>query len=62
MVPSFLSFFFNFWANHSNVLDWVEEGWKIDVEGFSMFRLYAKLKAGKRILKTKNLEVLGGLV
>jgi hypothetical protein len=53
--------FFNFWADHSNVLDWVEEGWRIDVEGFSMFRLYAKLKAVKRILKTKNLEVLGGL-
>jgi hypothetical protein len=31
------------------------------VEGFSMFQLYAKLKAIKTILKAKNYEVFGGL-
>jgi hypothetical protein len=37
--------FFNFWAEHKNFLDWVKEGWQVDVEGYSMYRLYAKLKS-----------------
>jgi hypothetical protein len=42
-------------------LDWIAEGWSINVEGYSMFSLYSKLKTVKRILKVKNLEVFGGL-
>jgi len=53
--------FFNFWADHSLFLDWVGEGWNTHVEGFSMYKLYTKLKAVKRILKAKNMEVFGGL-
>jgi hypothetical protein len=53
--------FFNFWADHKDFLDWVAEGWRVHVEGFSMFQLYAKLKTIKAILKAKNYEVFGGL-
>jgi hypothetical protein len=42
-------------------LDWVAEGWNIHVEGFSMYTLYTRLKAVKRILKAKNVEVFAGL-
>ncbi|XP_062154353.1 uncharacterized protein LOC133862536 [Alnus glutinosa] len=50
-------------SDHSLILflDWIAEGWSINVEGYSMFRLYSKLKTVKRILKVKNLEVFGGL-
>jgi hypothetical protein len=66
-VQQFISYgpkpfkFFKFWANHPQFLDWIAEGWSINVEGYSMFRLYSKLKTVKRILKVKNLEVFGGL-
>lgn len=53
--------YFNFWADHKHFLDWVMEGWQIEVAGYSMYILYAKLKSVKRILKIKNLEVFGGL-
>jgi hypothetical protein len=53
--------FFNFWADHSLFLDWVGEGWNTHVEGFSIYKLYTKLKVVKKILKAKNLEVFGGL-
>jgi hypothetical protein len=53
--------FFNFWADHKLFLQWVEDGWKHSVEGYSMFKLYSKLKAVKKILKVKNLEIFGGL-
>jgi len=53
--------FFNFWADHRNFLDWIKEGWRVEVTGFSMFRLYAKLKSVKEVLKLKNREIFGGL-
>jgi len=53
--------FFNFWAEHKNFLEWIEEGWRVEVSGFSMFRLYAKLKVVKAVLKAKNREIFGGL-
>jgi hypothetical protein len=49
--------FFNFWAEHRNFLEWIEDGWRVEVNGFSMFRLYAKLKS----VKAKNREIFGGL-
>jgi hypothetical protein len=53
--------FFNFWAEHRQFLDWVAEGWRFEITGYAMFRLYSKLKAVKRILKIKNLDVFGGI-
>jgi hypothetical protein len=53
--------FFNFWADCGQFLEWVAAGWNIEVAGYSMFQLYSRLKAVKSILKTKNLEVFGGL-
>jgi hypothetical protein len=52
--------FFNFWANHRLFFDWVE-GWRISINGYSMFQLYTKLNAVKKILKAKNLECFGSL-
>jgi len=46
--------YFNFWSDHQNFLQWIDEGWRVDVEGFSMFRLYTRLKSVKAVLKTKN--------
>jgi hypothetical protein len=37
-----LSFFY-FWAEHAQFLDWVDEGWKIEVTGYAMFRMYSML-------------------
>jgi hypothetical protein len=53
--------FFSFWDDHPKFLDWIEGGWRLEVDGYSMYRLYAKLKSVKRILKVKNLEVFGSL-
>jgi hypothetical protein len=53
--------FFNFWADHSLFMDWVKEGWRIDIHGYSMFKFYAKLNSVKKILKIKNLKCFGGL-
>jgi hypothetical protein len=53
--------FFNFWTEHKSFLDWVREGWNCKAEGYAMFKLYAKLKSVKKILKVKNLEFFGGL-
>ena len=53
--------FFSFWAKNANFLNWVEEGWSLYVEGVSMFRLYARLKAIKRILKDKTLVCYEGI-
>jgi hypothetical protein len=33
--------FFNFGADHSQVLIWIKESWSTEVTGYSMFRLYA---------------------
>jgi hypothetical protein len=35
--------FFKFWVEHAQFLDWVDEGWKIEVTGYAMFRLYSRL-------------------
>jgi len=35
--------FFNFWAEHAQFLDWVDEGWKIEVTGYAMFRMHSML-------------------
>lgn len=53
--------YFNFWFDHKNFLQWVEDGWRTEVEGFSMFRFYSKLKSTKAVLKVKNRECFGGL-
>lgn len=53
--------FFNFWAEHKDFLDWVAEGWCIEVEGYSMFQLYTRLKVVKSILKKKNADIFGSL-
>jgi hypothetical protein len=53
--------YFNFWADHKNFLQWVEDGWRTEVNGFSMFRFYSKLKSTKIVLKAKNREFFGGL-
>jgi hypothetical protein len=42
-------------------LDWIRDTWRIDAEGYSMFRFYAKLKVVKDVLKKNNKEVYGGL-
>jgi hypothetical protein len=31
--------FFYFWADHRLFLDWVVEGWQVDITGYSMFSL-----------------------
>jgi hypothetical protein len=50
--------FFIFWAENAEFLNWVEEGWRL-VEGVPMFRLYARLKAVKHILKDKTWVFIG---
>ena len=53
--------FFSFWTKNADFLNWVEEGWSLYVEGVPMFRLYAQLKAVKRILKDKTSICYGGI-
>jgi hypothetical protein len=53
--------FFNFWSDHGQFLDWIKEGWNSEVDGYSMFKLYSKLKGVKQILKAKNKEFFNGL-
>ncbi|KAK3199256.1 hypothetical protein Dsin_022671 [Dipteronia sinensis] len=53
--------FFSFWAENADFLNWVEEGWRLNVEGVPMFRLYAWLKAVKRILKDKTSVCYGAI-
>lgn len=53
--------YFNFWFDHKNFLQWVEDGWRTKVDGFSMFRFYSKLKSTKIVLKVKNRKCFGGL-
>jgi hypothetical protein len=53
--------YFNFWSEHENFLQWIEDGWRVEVEGFSMYQLYTKLKSIKDVLKTKNRVIYGGL-
>jgi hypothetical protein len=66
-VSSYVSYgpkpfkFFNYWADHSQFLEWIGDAWKIEVDEYSMFQFYAKLKAVRGLLKTKNKEVYGGL-
>lgn len=52
---------FGFWSEHDDFLCWVAEGRQIRVEGSPLYYLYSKLRSVKRILKTKNTEVFGGL-
>jgi len=66
-VSSYVSYgpkpfkFFNHWADHSQILEWIGDAWKIEVDGYSMFQFYAKLKAVRALLKSTNKEVYGGL-
>lgn len=53
--------FFNFWAEHSLFMDWIEEGWRTESNCYSMFNLYTKLNSVKKIVKLKYLECFGGL-
>ena len=50
--------FFNYWLNHEGFLNWVDNGWFIQVEGYPMYRLYVKLKAVKVVLKEQIWLVL----
>lgn len=66
-VAKFISYgpkpfkFFNFWTEHAHFLDWTGEGWRVEVDGYAMYKLYSKLKYVKSVLKHKNLQVSGGL-
>jgi hypothetical protein len=42
-------------------LEWIGDACRLEVDGYSMFRFYAKLKAVRVVLKIKNKEVYGGL-
>jgi hypothetical protein len=53
--------FFDYWAEHNNFLDWIGDAWRVEVEGYSMFCFYSKLKAVRDVLKVKNIEVFGNL-
>jgi hypothetical protein len=53
--------FFTYWLEHKGFLDWVKEGWDIQVDGVPMFQLYAKLKSVKVVLKRQNLSCFGKL-
>lgn len=53
--------FFNYWAEHLDFLQWVAQGWCIEVEGVPMFYLYSKLKSVKKIVKKVNTDVYGGI-
>jgi hypothetical protein len=48
---------FKFFKN-AEFMDWVDEGWKLSVEGVPMFQLYAKLKSIKQVLKKKMLSIM----
>lgn len=50
--------FFGYWAENENFLNWVAEGWNIRIEGVPMFKLYAKIKSLKGILKTKECRAI----
>jgi hypothetical protein len=43
--------FLNYWLDHEGFLNWVDNGWSIQVEGYPMYRLYVKLKAVKSCAK-----------
>jgi hypothetical protein len=53
--------FFNYWLEHKEFLNWVKEGWNIQVDGVPMYQLYAKLKSVKAVLKVQNLYCFGNL-
>jgi hypothetical protein len=53
--------FFNFCAEHAHFMDWIGDSWRVEMDGYAMFRLYAKLQAAKNMLKQKNMEVFGEL-
>jgi hypothetical protein len=53
--------FLNYWLEHKGFLEWVKEGWDIQVDGVPMFQLYANLKSVKDVLKRQNLSCFGNL-
>jgi hypothetical protein len=53
--------FFTYWLEHKGFLDWVKEGWDIQVDGVPIFQLYAKLKSVKVVLKRQNFSCFGNL-
>jgi hypothetical protein len=53
--------FYSYWLEHKDFLNWVEEGWNVQVDGFHMYQLYVKLKVVKAVLKQKNETCFGNL-
>jgi hypothetical protein len=46
--------FYSFWIDHEGLLDWVKEGWNIQVDGVKMYKLYEKLRSVKAVLKEQK--------
>jgi hypothetical protein len=53
--------FYNYWLEHQGFLNWVKEGWNIQVDGVPMYQLYVKLRYVKAMLKQHNLVCFGNL-
>ena len=53
--------FYSYWLEHKDFLDWVKEGWNVQVDGFPMYQLYVKLRAVKALLKKQNETCFGNL-
>ncbi|XP_019264059.1 PREDICTED: uncharacterized protein LOC109241742 [Nicotiana attenuata] len=54
--------FCNVWASHPNFIDIVNEGWKQEVEGCSMFKVVRKLKMMKKELRMLNKNYFSNII
>jgi hypothetical protein len=53
--------FYSLWTEHKGFLDWIKEGWNIQVDGVKMYKLYEKLRYVKVVLKQQNITCFGNL-
>jgi hypothetical protein len=53
--------FYSYWIEHKGFLDWVKEGWNIQVDRAKMYKLYEKLRSVKAVLKEQNVTCFGNL-
>ena len=53
--------FYFYWIEYKGFLDWVNEGWNIQVDGLKMYKLYEKLRYVEAVLKEQNVTCFGNL-
>lgn len=52
---------FYFYVDKDSFLNCIQKGWAHEIDRVHIFRLYAKLKAIKCILRKVNIELFGGI-